>query len=179
MALLIQSEFIADCHQRRAYISGFTGSAGTGIVTLTNASLWTDGRYFLQAEQQLNSSLWTLMRDGQPGVPSQSQWLNENLGDGAKVGVDPTLYSKRQWDSMSEQLKLGNKELVSVPENLVDKIWNDDGRPECSKEPVFNLGLEFTGKPTRNKVAEVRQEMSESTSSVLLVTELDEVACNL
>lgn len=83
-----QSEFIAECYMRRTYISGFTGSAGTAVVTKEKAALWTDGRYFLQAEKQLNSN-WILMRAGNPGVPTTSEWLNDVLAPGAKVGVDP------------------------------------------------------------------------------------------
>lgn len=125
-----QSEFIAECYMRRAYISGFTGSAGTAVVTKQTAALWTDGRYFLQvwdipnflfvtvllltfvglthqciiickwsylpcsdqAEKQLNSS-WTLMRAGNPGVPSTSEWLNDVLSPGSRIGIDPVSYS--------------------------------------------------------------------------------------
>ncbi|KAF2307235.1 hypothetical protein GH714_025641 [Hevea brasiliensis] len=83
-----QSEFIAECYMRRAYISGFTGSAGTVVVTKEQAALWTDGRYFLQAEKQLNSS-WILMRAGNLGVPNTIEWLNDVLPPGAKVGIDP------------------------------------------------------------------------------------------
>lgn len=73
---------------RRAYISGFTGSAGTAVVTKDKAALWTDGRYFLQAEKQLNSS-WDLMRAGNMGVPTPSQWLNTVLAPGCRIGIDP------------------------------------------------------------------------------------------
>ncbi|XP_052194624.1 aminopeptidase P2 isoform X11 [Diospyros lotus] len=83
-----QSEFIAENYMRRAYISGFTGSAGTAVVTKDKAALWTDGRYFLQAEKQLSSS-WILMRAGNLGVPTTSEWLNNVLASGCKVGIDP------------------------------------------------------------------------------------------
>ncbi|XP_052735007.1 aminopeptidase P2 isoform X2 [Vigna angularis] len=83
-----QSEFIAECYTRRAYISGFTGSAGTAVVTKDKAALWTDGRYFLQAEKQLNSN-WILMRAGNSGVPTAGEWLNEVLAPGGRVGIDP------------------------------------------------------------------------------------------
>ncbi|XP_022719386.1 probable Xaa-Pro aminopeptidase P isoform X2 [Durio zibethinus] len=83
-----QSEFIAECYMRRAYISGFTGSAGTAVVTKDKAALWTDGRYFLQAEKQLSSS-WILMRAGNLGVPATSEWLNDILAPGGRVGIDP------------------------------------------------------------------------------------------
>ncbi|KAL5097034.1 hypothetical protein RYX36_001361, partial [Vicia faba] len=87
-----QSEFIAECYARREYISGFTGSAGTAIVTSDKAALWTGGRYFLQAEKQLNSN-WILMRARNPGVPTTSEWLNEVLAPGVRVGIDPFLFT--------------------------------------------------------------------------------------
>ncbi|KAF4369704.1 hypothetical protein F8388_015791 [Cannabis sativa] len=83
-----RSEFIAECYMRRAYLSGFTGSAGTAVVTKDKAALWTDGRYFLQAEKQLGSS-WILMRAGNLGVPTTSEWLNDVLAPGGRVGIDP------------------------------------------------------------------------------------------
>jgi Xaa-Pro aminopeptidase len=86
----MQSEFMADCYMRRGYISAFTGSAGTAVVTKDKAALWTDGRYFLQAEGQLGPE-WTLMRAGTPGVPSVNEWLKETLPQGARIGIDPVI----------------------------------------------------------------------------------------
>lgn len=83
-----QSEFIAECFMRRAFISGFTGSAGTAVVTKDKAALWTDGRYFLQAEKQLSSN-WVLMRAGNTGVPTTSEWLSDVLAPGCRIGIDP------------------------------------------------------------------------------------------
>merc|ERR1719201_489672 len=87
-----QSEYIPDHAKRRDFISGFTGSAGTAVVTEKSALLWTDGRYFLQAAKELSDD-WTLMKDGLPGTPSVQQWLHDNLVDGQRVGMDPTLCS--------------------------------------------------------------------------------------
>ncbi|CAL8095305.1 unnamed protein product [Orchesella dallaii] len=168
------TEFIAACHERRAFISGFTGSAGTAIVTLTEALLWTDGRYYLQAEQQLDLELWTLMKDGLAGTPSQSQWLKDTLPNEALVGVDPTLYSKGQWDNMQKELQSAGKSLVPTDNNLVDEVWLD--RPPCASDPVIELGIEFAGKKSEEKVTDVRQEMNENGAAALIVAELDEVA---
>ena len=90
-----KSEFVAASEDRRAYISGFTGSAGTALVTLNEALLWTDGRYFVQAQQQLNNE-WTLMKSGQPGVLECPQWINENLTKGSIVGIDALLLSNKE-----------------------------------------------------------------------------------
>ncbi|ODN05305.1 Xaa-Pro aminopeptidase 1 [Orchesella cincta] len=169
------TEFIAECHERRAFISGFTGSAGTAIVTQTEALLWTDGRYYLQAEQQLDPALWTLMKDGLAGVPSQSQWLKDNIPAGESVGVDPTLYSKAQWDNMQRELQSVGKSLVPTENNLVDEVWSTD-RPPCASDPVIELGIEFAGIRTEEKLKNVRKEMADNGAAALIVAELDEVA---
>jgi len=87
-----QSEYIADCDKRRAWISGFTGSAGVAVVTQAEACMWTDGRYFLQASKEMNQN-WTLMKMGMPEVPSKEDWLSKTLPDGSRVGLDAKLIS--------------------------------------------------------------------------------------
>ncbi|CAG7832130.1 unnamed protein product [Allacma fusca] len=163
---------IAECDQRRAYVSGFDGSAGTAIITLNDALLWTDGRYYTQASQQLDEN-WTLMKDGQPNVPSQSEWLVRNLPANSTVGVDAQQYSKSEWDAMSFALQQAGKRLVAV-ENLIDKIWED--RPERPKNVVLQLPLEFSGKLSVDKITQVRKEMRDAGASILIISELDEVA---
>jgi Xaa-Pro aminopeptidase len=98
-----QSEYIADRDQRRCYISGFDGSAGTAVVTESGAFLWTDGRYYQQASNQLDMN-WTLMRDGLPSTPSIDVWLSKNMQPGNKVGVDPNLYSTRAYNLLCNSL---------------------------------------------------------------------------
>ncbi|CAM6082520.1 unnamed protein product [Calypogeia fissa] len=87
-ALVLQSEFVAETYLRRAYISGFTGSAGSVVITKDRAALWTNGRYFLQAENQLGSE-WMLMQAGTIGVPRMSEWIRDNMPEGSKVRIDP------------------------------------------------------------------------------------------
>ncbi|CAN4108747.1 unnamed protein product [Withania somnifera] len=106
-----QSEFIAEWYMRRTYKSRFTGSAGTAVVTKNKAALWTDGRYFLQAEKQLKSS-WDLMRAGNMGVPTPSQWLNTVLAPGCRIGIDPFLFSSDAAKEFKEDISKGNHELV-------------------------------------------------------------------
>lgn len=91
-----QTEMVSPNDKRRHYVSGFTGSAGTAVVTDKLAALWTDGRYFLQADQQLDCQ-WAIMRTGQENVPSVSQWLKSVLSSGDRVGADPKLVSADQW----------------------------------------------------------------------------------
>lgn len=98
-----QSEYICSTDARRSFISGFDGSAGTAIVTLNEALLWTDGRYFQQAEQQLDEN-WTLMKDGLTTTPTMSNWLANNLSSGDSVGADGNLLSFRAWSPLATAL---------------------------------------------------------------------------
>lgn len=103
-----QSEYISPTDERRSFITGFTGSAGTAVVTQKEALLWTDGRYHQQAEQQLDEN-WTLMRDGLPATPTINNWLSENLSAGNRVGVDGNLLSFRVWSPMQSALNSNGK----------------------------------------------------------------------
>ncbi|KAJ3064860.1 hypothetical protein HDU99_004341, partial [Rhizoclosmatium hyalinum] len=107
-----QSEYIAACDGRRAFISGFTGSAGLAVVTLKEAALWTDGRYFLQASKQLDSN-WILQKSGLAGVPTKEEWLNKVLEPNSKVGIDPKLVTLPAARTLAESLKPASHSLVS------------------------------------------------------------------
>ncbi|XP_035204460.1 xaa-Pro aminopeptidase 1-like, partial [Stegodyphus dumicola] len=167
------SEYIAACDERRAYVTGFTGSAGTAIVTENHAALWTDGRYFLQAEQQLDGN-WILMKDGLTETPSESKWLCNVLPVASRVGVDPFLMPFYSWQTLSKQLKSEGHILIPVQQNLVDIIWN--GRPEPPLKTIECLPIEYTGKTWQEKITIVREEMVSNKASVLVLTALDEIA---
>ncbi|KAG9472152.1 hypothetical protein GDO78_021076 [Eleutherodactylus coqui] len=137
-----QSEYIAPCDCRREYISGFNGSAGTAIVTEQSAAMWTDGRYFLQAAQQMDSN-WTLMKMGLKETPTQEDWLISMLPEGARVGVDPFIIQTDQWKSMALALKNAGHLLVPIQENLIDAIWSN--RPERPCQLLITLELSYTG----------------------------------
>ncbi|KAG0430539.1 hypothetical protein HPB47_022592 [Ixodes persulcatus] len=168
-----QSEYIAPCDKRRAFLTGFTGSAGTAIVTEDQAALWTDGRYFLQAEQQLDSN-WILMKDGIPGTPSQGDWLCKVLSSGSRVGVDPFLMPYDAWKQLCNQLDASGHSLVPVSQNLVDLIWEE--RPSPPSRPLDSLSIIYTGKFWQDKIADIRQDMTQKSASVLVITALDEIA---
>ncbi|KAM8924169.1 xaa-Pro aminopeptidase 1 [Pelodytes ibericus] len=168
-----QSEYIAPCDCRREFISGFDGSAGTAIVTEQKAALWTDGRYFLQAAQQLDCN-WTLMKMGLKDTPSQEDWLLNVLPEGSRVGVDPFIIQTDQWKSMSLALKNAGHSLVPVQENLIDVIWAD--RPPRPCQPLITLGLKYTGIPWKHKIEALRTAMAEKKASWIVLTALDEVA---
>ncbi|KAJ1417115.1 Peptidase M24 [Sesbania bispinosa] len=170
-----QSEFIAECYTRRAYISGFTGSAGTAVVTKDKAALWTDGRYFLQAEKQLNSS-WILMRAGNPGVPTTSEWLNDVLAPGGRVGIDPFLFTSDAAEELKQVISKKNHELVYLyNSNLVDEVWKES-RPKPPNEPVRVHDLKYSGLDVASKLASLRSELAGAGSSAIVISMLDEIA---
>lgn len=170
-----QSEFIADCYARREYISGFTGSAGTAVITKDKAALWTDGRYFLQAEQQLNSS-WILMRAGNLGVPTTSEWLNGVLTPGSRIGIDPFLFSSDASEELKEAISKKNHELVYLYDiNLVDEIWKE-ARPKALNKPIRVHDLKYAGLDVSSKLSSLRSELTDAGSSAIVISMLDEIA---
>lgn len=168
-----QSEYLAKRDERRAFISGFDGSAGTAVVTEKEALLWTDGRYFQQAGKQLDSN-WTLMKDGQPATPSIDAWLAKVLQPGSKVGVDANLISTRAWNPLHTSLKSAGCSLLPISPNLIDLVWKD--QPAAPQASIIPLELEFTGESVAQKLAAVREKMQDKRASVLVVSALDEIA---
>ncbi|KAL3843959.1 hypothetical protein ACJIZ3_001362 [Penstemon smallii] len=170
-----QSEFIAECYSRRAYISGFTGSAGTAVVTKDKAALWTDGRYFLQAEKQLTSS-WILMRAGNLGVPTTSEWLNSVLTPGCRIGIDPFLFSSNAAEELKEVISQQNHELVYLYDsNLVDEIWKES-RPKPPNRHIRVHDMKYAGVDVASKLSSLRSELTYAGSSAIIISMLDEIA---
>jgi len=167
-----QSEYVAECDKRRAFLSGFTGSAGTAVVTADAALLWTDGRYHLQAEAELTPD-WKLMKDGLDGVPKIDEWLSA-LPKGTRIGVDPFVTQIAQWQGLTKQFKEKGLELVAVTPNPVDQIWKD--RPATPAAPLIVLGEEFTGEKVQSKLCKLRGKLKEQDCEALVVSALDEIA---
>ncbi|KAI0691006.1 Creatinase/aminopeptidase [Cerioporus squamosus] len=168
------SEYIAQCDERRAFISGFTGSAGTAVVTAQEAFLFTDGRYFLQAEKQLDQN-WTLMKQGLPDIPTWQEFLSKNLGPNTRIGVDPTLISASDADAISSALEPKQSELVSLSKNLVDLVWGSD-RPPRPANTVFPLDAKYSGETHTEKLQRVREDLKKKDAKSMVVNLLDEVA---
>uniref|UniRef100_A0A6G1SPX4 Xaa-Pro aminopeptidase 1 n=1 Tax=Aceria tosichella TaxID=561515 RepID=A0A6G1SPX4_9ACAR len=179
-----QSEYIANCDMRRQFISKFTGSAGTAVVTLDKAALWTDGRYHLQATKQLEPTSWILMKDGLPDTPLIGDWLKDVLQSGNKVGVDPTLLSHESFKKLSKNLRTRDITLVPVEQNLVDLVWEnkaylsetDTPRPARPCNKVIKLDTDITGKDWTEKVKELREELKKKKCSGIVLTALDDIA---
>ena len=167
------SEYVGDYFKAREYLSGFTGSAGTLLVMQERALLWTDGRYFLQAEDQLTGSGIELMKSGQPEVPTLPEFLGEHLGKGAVVGFDGRTVTGAFVEELKE--KTAAKQVTFYGKrDLVDRIW--ENRPPMSAEPVWELEISYAGLSREEKLARVRQEMEKAGADALLVTALDETA---
>nr|XP_019940027.1 PREDICTED: xaa-Pro aminopeptidase 1 isoform X1 [Paralichthys olivaceus] len=168
-----QSEYIAPCDCRREFICGFNGSAGTAIVTEQYAAMWTDGRYFLQASQQMDNN-WTVMKMGLKETPSQEDWLISVLPENSKVGVDPWIIAADQWKNMSKALTSAGHSLVAVQDNLIDAVWTD--RPKRPSTQLRTLGLEYTGLSWQDKITTLRAKMTDRKINWIVATALDEIA---
>lgn len=174
--LHLQSEYIAPRDRRRHFITGFTGSAGTAVVTAKEALLWTDGRYYQQAALELDEN-WTLMKDGLPETLTLAQWLQRNCQKGDRIGVDPNLMSTRTWGTLANAIETQGCIMTAVKENLVDLVWDD--QPSQPNNPVITLDVKYAGKLVDQKLIEIRAKMQEHQAKVLVVTALDELACKL
>lgn len=169
-----QSEYAPACFERRAWLSGFSGSAGDVLVARKQAWLWTDGRYFLQAEQQLQGSGIELMRQGLPGVPTIDELLASALNKGARVGVDPRVISPMLADRLRNALLSRGAELVLLEDNLVDAIWLD--RPPLPASPMMALARRYTGETVATKLKRVRAHLDSAAADALVLTMLDAIA---
>ncbi|KAG1887630.1 peptidase M24, structural domain-containing protein [Suillus subluteus] len=168
------SEYPAHSDERRAFISGFNGSAGCAIITLRDAFLFTDGRYFLQASEQLDSN-WKLMKQGLPDVPTWQEFLSKHLEQGTRIGIDPTLISAVDAESLQKSLEPRGSELVSLQQNPVDIVWGKD-RPPCPHNSVFPLDVKYAGESFQDKLQRLREEITKKNAVASVVTLLDEVA---
>ncbi|MGQ9858136.1 MAG: aminopeptidase P family protein [Thermodesulfobacteriota bacterium] len=168
------SEYVPDCAKRIQWLTGFTGSAGTLVVTSQKACLWTDGRYHLQAREELDPELVILFPLGLSGVPELQDWLACEMGSGTKVGVDSKLISVEEAQRLRERLAKKGAELLCSGENLVDLIWEQRPRPPWGR--IFALQNSFTGSSVQEKLARVRGEMARMGVQALLLSGLDEVA---
>ncbi len=167
-----QSEYVGDYFKCREFITGFTGSAGSALITSTESFLWTDGRYFLQAEEQLNESEIKLMKIGFPGVPTIPHYLAEHLPLGSTLGFDGRMVSLSDGDNYHKTMeKLHGK--VRYDLDLIDYVWSN--RPEPSAEPTFYLSERYSGESTTSKLSRIREHMIDYGTNVHIVTSLDDL----
>ncbi|KAH8733136.1 putative Xaa-Pro aminopeptidase P [Phaeosphaeriaceae sp. PMI808] len=169
-----QSEYIAPCDARRAYISGFTGSAGYAVITHEKAALSTDGRYFNQAEKQLDSN-WELLKQGIQDVPTIQDWTADQVEGGKVVSVDPSVVTAADARKLAEKIKKKGGEYKAIDENLIDLVWASE-RPARPSEKVIIQPLEYSGKSFEEKIEDLRKELEKKKSLGFVVSMLDEIA---
>lgn len=174
-----QSEYVADHWLGRAWISGFNGSAGTAVVTMTSAALWTDSRYFLAAEEQLHGTEFQLMKLRIPGTPSIAEWLGKELADVAspEVGLDGWVNSYAATSCLISDLRKAGGITVRTNLDPLAEIWKD--RPSIPENPVEIQPLEYAGEDATSKIQRIRKALRTYHADGILVSALDDIAWTL
>ena len=167
------SEYVGEHYKCRAYITGFTGSAGTAVITLEEAGVWTDGRYFVQAAAQVAGSDVTLYRIGEPEVPTVMEFVEEHLKQGAPIGIDGACMAAAA-PTAKPGIAHKNTRPNDMDENLIAEIWED--RPALPQEPVFVLRQPYAGESTQDKLARIRAELKKKGADSHLVGSLYDIA---
>jgi Xaa-Pro aminopeptidase len=167
------SEYTADHWKARSWISGFTGSAGTFVATKRGSGLWTDGRYYIQAEKQLNGSGIKLFKMGNPDVPDYTQWIADNMKQGECVGFSGKTTSVAAFKDLNDSLSMKDIS-VNNSHDLIEKLWKD--RPPMPAVAIFNHDIKFAGLSTKEKLERVREEMKKVDVSFYLISSLDDIA---
>ncbi|MGU8237137.1 aminopeptidase P family protein [Clostridium perfringens] len=168
-----QSEYVCEHYRGRAYMSGFTGSAGTLLVGLENAILWTDGRYFIQALEELKGSGIEMFKMRIPGWPSLLEWLKENAKAGEIIAFDGKVFSVGEYKDF-KKLERENKVNIKIDEDLLDEVWKE--RPSLPKEKAFLHEVKYCGKSAKEKLREVREEMKKIGANNYIIASLDDIA---
>ncbi len=169
-----QSEYLPALWQRRQWISGFDGSAGDVVVTMNKAGLWTDSRYFLQAEKQLSGTTIDLYKIGVQGAPTIKDFLRNELKGGQYLGIDPRLVSHSEISSLIASLAAKKIGLKFIENNLIDEIWKD--RPEMPLEKIMVWPIKYAGEPVESKLNRIREKMNAEDATAHVLTMLDAIA---
>ncbi|WP_187478088.1 aminopeptidase P family protein [Amniculibacterium sp. G2-70] len=169
------SEYLPEEWQERAWISGFTGSAGFVVILKNKAALWTDGRYFVQAPIELQSSGIDLMKDGVEGTPNYIDWIISQIPANGKVAVNALATSNINWEALEE--KLNPKGISLVNQALIQEIWTD--KPQASQNPIYTHPTERAGKSVEEKLQAIREKMQTLGTSTHIISSLDDVAWTL
>jgi Xaa-Pro aminopeptidase len=169
-----RSEYVPECWRRRAFLTGFTGSAGDALVTLKTAGLWTDSRYYLQAEKELRGSGFALFKWGSAGVPSWQEWTAATLQSGDSLGFDPQLITHREYFQLVKALDERGIRLKPIAANLVDAIWKD--KPAEPAGPISPLAEKYSGESVRSKLDRLRRKMAAQGTDAHVLSQLDAIA---
>lgn len=168
-----QSEYVGEFFKGRQFISGFTGSAGTVVITEEKAILWTDGRYFLQADKELAGTCVELYKMGQEGVPTTFEYIEKEVPAGSKIGFDGRAISALMGKDLEENLT--KKDVtISYEGDLLDEVW--ENRPALSDAKAFLLDVKYSGEDFKSKIARVREAMKVVGATTHILTSLDDIA---
>ncbi|HHD2753947.1 TPA: aminopeptidase P family protein [Clostridium perfringens] len=168
-----QSEYVCEYYRGRAYMSGFTGSAGTLLVGMDKAILWTDGRYFIQALDELKGSGIEMFKMRIPGWPTLTEWLKENSKEGETLAFDGKVFSLSDYKEF-KNLEEENKVKTKIDEDLLNEVWEE--RPNLPKEKAFLHEVKYCGKSAKEKLDEVREEMKKLGVKNYILASLDDIA---
>lgn len=167
-----QSEYVGEYFEARQFISGFTGSAGIVLITKNEAILWTDGRYFIQAEEELKNSSVKLYKMGVENVPTLEEYLIENMSENSTLGFDGRVFSAKEGIDLLKKLEFKNIS-IKYSKDLIDEIWED--RPNMPNEKAFLLDLKYSGETFESKLDRLRNEMKNKKATTHIISSLDDV----
>ncbi|MBR1808437.1 MAG: aminopeptidase P family protein [Paludibacteraceae bacterium] len=167
------SEYMCDHWKEITWLSGFKGETGTVLVTLDEAFLWTDSRYYLQADKELTGTGVSLMRESDIDTPTIPEWLAGNLKHGDTVGVNPEMFTVSGYKALADELSNAGISLFSI--DFIRKLWTAD-RPPVPQVPLYEYSAEFAGETTQSKLARVRAEMKKRKTDTMVISALDEIA---
>lgn len=168
-----ESEYVGEFFKCRHFLTGFNGTAGTAVITMDKAGLWTDGRYFVQAEEQLSGSEIKLYRMGEPEFPTLDEFLEEELPVDGCLGFDGRVVNSELGYGLQNLLQEKNV-TINCSKDLVGELWTS--RPAMSCEPIWSLDVKYAGKSTVEKLSDLRDAMKKNKAQIHLMTALDEIA---
>lgn len=168
-----QSEYVGEYFKARKYMTGFTGSAGTAVITKEEAGLWTDGRYFIQAEKQLEGSTVKLFKMGEEGVPKVEEYVKDHLTEGSCIGFDGRVMDAKSGEKYAKMAE-EKKAALYVKEDLVGNIWKD--RPQLPANKVWILEDTYAGRSMADKIADVRTQMQKEGADIHILSSLYDIA---
>ena len=168
-----ESEYVGEYFKARKFITGFTGSAGVAVITMEEAGLWTDGRYFVQAEKQLQGTTVDLYKMGEENVPTVNEFIENKLSEGQTIGFDGRVVNAT-WGRELECIANRKNGKIYSKEDLIDLIWED--RPSLSKEKAWILKEEYSGESTQSKLKRLRDKMKEKKATVHLMSSLYDIS---
>ena len=169
------SEYLPDYYKEREFVTGFTGSQGTAVITNQDAYLWTDGRYFIQAAKEIKDFGFELKKQGQAGVLNYDAWIAENIKEGMTLGLNAEYFSHQEFASISK--KLENKNIKIIDIDLIKELWKD--RYDLPSEDAFLLDVKYAGKSAQEKISEIREKLKEKNIGMTVLSSLVDIAWTL